>query len=201
MKLNIVMSSCSIHEDAQNAALGAGPWSQQAYDWLIATWIHEDCEGKRLALLNAGYTGSPADLIILDSRTLIVYETNMLRRGFNLYLVHRTRLALIEKVIAEQYLEQALKTAVLVTDCFGTHATRRSLRHIQVAKTLYEQKEKNYTQHLNKLNHEKTELNPSPKRVLLSFSSRIWKYLTRIRTSYARSLRSRSRSQREPAAE
>jgi hypothetical protein len=195
------MSSCSIHEDSIQATLGAGVWSNQAYDWLIATWIREDCTQKRLALLQAGYPGSPADLIILDSRTLFVYETNMLKRGFNLYLVHRTRLALIEKVIAQQNLEQALKAAVLVTDCFGTRTTRRSLICIRVARSLYEQKEKMYIHHLDKLNHEKTELNPSPKRVLLSFSRRIWKYLTRIRTSYARSLRSRSRSQREPAAE
>jgi hypothetical protein len=195
------MSSCSIHEDSIQATLGAGVWSNQAYDWLIATWIHEDCAQKRLELLQAGYPGSPADLIILDSRTLFVYETNMLKRGFNLYLVHRTRLALIEKVIAQQNLEQALKAAILVTDCFGTHTTRRSMRLIGIAKTQYEQKERIYTQHLDKLHHEKTQLNPRPKRTLLSFSSRIWKCLTRLRISSAPCLRSRQSNQRPPAAE
>lgn len=189
------MSSCSIHEDAQKASLGAGLWSQQAYDWLIATWIQENCAEKRQALIQAGYPGSPADLLILDSKTLYINDSNMLKRGFNLYLVHRTRLALIEMVVAQQTLTQALHSTTLVSDCFGTHATRGSVTRIRIAKFLFFEKEKNYIHHLDRLNQEKP---PKPR---LSFSSRIWKYLTRLRISSARSFRSRNRSQRAPAVE
>ena len=195
------MSSCSIHEDAEKASLGAGLWSQQAYDWIIATWIHENCAQKRLALIHAGYPGSPDDLINLDSSTFVIKDTVMCKRGFNLYLIHRTRLALIEKVIAHQVLVRAMHSAIIVTDCLGTHPTRGSLARIRIARFLYDEKEKNYIHHLDRINQENTQLKPSPKHSRLSFCSRIWKYLTRVRTSFAPSWRSRSRSQRAPALE
>ena len=195
------MSSCSIHEDAEKASLGAGLWAQQAYDWLIATWIHDNCAEKRLRLIEAGYPGSPDDLFHLDSSTYVIMDKLMNKKGFNLYLIHRTRLALIEKVVAKQTLIKALHSTILVSDCFGTRITRGSQARIQIARFMYEEKEKNYIHHLDRLNQEKTQLNPSPKRSRFSFCSRTWKYLTRVRTSFARSLRSRQSNHRAPSLE
>ena len=191
----------SIHEDAQMASAGAGLWSQQAYDWIIATWIHENCAQKRLALIHAGYPGSPDDLIHLDSSTFVIKNTVMCKRGFNLYLIHRTRLALIEKVIAHQTLVRAMHSAIIVSDCLGTHPTRGSLARIRIARFIFLEKEKNYIHHLDRINQENTQLKPSPKHVRRSFCSTLWKYLTRLRTSFAPSWRSRNRSQRAPALE
>jgi hypothetical protein len=130
------MSSCLIYNDAIEAGTGAH-WAKEAADWILASWLHEDVPAARSRLIVTGYSGSPDDLEELDSYTQTIIETNMNRRPFRLYRIHKARVRLIECIAASEALKAAVFQAEHENGCSGTHPTAESKKRIAEAEKWY----------------------------------------------------------------